>query len=224
MIMKKLLLIMFVLAAGISSAQVTKNLGDFDQVKVFDRIQVNLVPSNENKAEVKGKRSGDVEFVNKNGQLKIRMKMEKLLDGENVNVTLYFKNLNDVDASEGALITTSSTIKTPKISITAKEGAEIELNLEVDNADVKSVTGGIIRLAGTSETMSVNIGTGGAVEAKPLKTAQTTVNISAGGEAEVYATNLVDANIKAGGNVKIYGHPKTINKKTTLGGTIEESE
>lgn len=221
--MKKLLIIAMVLAGGMSVAQ-TKNLGDFNELKVFDRITVDLIPSSENKIELTGKRSGDVEVVNKNGQLKIRMSIGKLLDGEDVKATLYFTKLESVDASEGALITTSATFKQTSMEITAKEGAQIELNLDVSKADVKSVTGGIVRLAGKATNMQASLGTGGILEAKDLATVQTDIRINAGGEAEVNASELVDANVKAGGNILIFGHPKQINKKTTLGGTIEESK
>src|SRR6476660_10307191 len=137
----KQIALLLLLTAGIASAEVTKNLGDFDQLKVFDRIQVTLVPSTENRIELRGPRTSDVEFVTKGDQLKIRMRATGMLGGEDIKATLYFKTLNDIDASEGATITISETIKTPKMTVTAKEGAQIELNLDVNNLDVKSVTG-----------------------------------------------------------------------------------
>jgi len=218
--MKKLVILLLVLAGGSINAQSSQNLGDFNELKVFDQITVVLIQSEENKAEIKGSRAKDVELVNKNGQLKVRMRLGRLLDGEDVKVTLYFKELHSVDASEGSLITTSGTLKQPKIMITAKEGANIELNLDVQNVDVKSVTGGIVRLAGTAENMIASLGTGGILEAQPLNTEQTDIKISAGGEAKITATELVDANIRAGGNIRIYGNPKQVNKKISLGGDI----
>jgi hypothetical protein len=222
--MKKLVLMALVLTSGMAVAQVTKKLGDFDELKVFDRITVTLVPSGENKIEIKGRRTNDVEIVNNNGQLKVRMKFGKLLDGDDINATLYFTTLESVDASEGSMITSSTTFKQSKMGATAKEGAQIELNLDVDKIEVKSVTGGIVRLAGKADNLEANLGTGGILEAKNLETSQADVSINAGGEAEVNASDLVDADVKAGGNIKIYGHPKQINKNTTLGGTIEESK
>ena len=108
------------------------------------------------------------------------------------------------------------------MDVSAKEGAEIHLNLDVNKVNVKTVTGGIIVLEGKATNQDIVVTTGGVVENKDLVTDQTTVNISAGGSAEVYAKVLVDAKIKAGGTVFIYGKPKQINKKTILGGTIEE--
>ena len=74
--MKKLL---FCLIATSAFAQVTKNVGDFNRISVFDQINVELIQGTEQKVVVNGKRSQDVEVVNSNGELKIRMTLEKLM-------------------------------------------------------------------------------------------------------------------------------------------------
>ena len=66
--MKKLFLIFTVIISQISSAQITKETGDFDALRVFDRINVTLIPSNTNKIEINGDRAEDVEIVNIQGK------------------------------------------------------------------------------------------------------------------------------------------------------------
>jgi len=61
--MKKLFFIAAIVLAQVSVGQVSKNLGDFDAVKVFDKINVQLISSSENKIEITGDRSNDVETV-----------------------------------------------------------------------------------------------------------------------------------------------------------------
>jgi len=220
--MKKLVIVLF-LIAQVSMAQVSKNLGDFDKVSVFDRINVELIKSTENKIEINGKRSADVEVVNKNGAIKIRMKFEKLLKGDDVTAKLYYTSLQSIDASEGSYIISEDVFKQPSLDITSREGAEIRLKLDVDKAKIKSVTGGIIKISGSAENQDASLGTGGILEAQNLETSQTTVVITTGGEADVRATNLVDAKVRAGGTITIFGSPKQVNKKTSLGGSIVES-
>ena len=41
--MKKVLIIAFVFLSQITTAQVTRNLGDFDEVKVFDKINLKFI-------------------------------------------------------------------------------------------------------------------------------------------------------------------------------------
>jgi len=173
------------LSAGIASAQVNKNLGDFDQIKVFDRIEVELIKADENRIELRGPRASDVEVVTKNNLLKIRMRATGMLGGEDIKATVYYKSINDIDASEGAQVSSEATLKLPNLTVTVKEGAQIELNLDIENLSIKSVTGGIVRLAGSAENMKANLGTGGILEAKPLMTKQANISINAGGEADI---------------------------------------
>src|SRR5690606_603028 len=193
----------------------------FDELKVFDRISVEIVPSDENRIEITGNRSRDVEVVNNNGQLKIRMKLDKLLSGEEINAVLYTRGLNDIDATEGAYVSSNAVLEQDELDLDAKEGAEIKLKVAVRELDARAVTGGKITLSGTATDQDISIGTGGIVEAAKLVTTRTEVSIKAGGEAEVNATDRVEADIKAGGNIRIYGNPRIVNEKTTLGGTIK---
>ena len=220
--MKKLLIITAVLLAQISVAQVTKKLGDFDQVRVFDKLNVKLIPSSENKIIITGNREKEVEVINKNGELKIRMPFPKLLSGDDISVQLYFKNIESIDASEGSIVSSEAAFKQTSIDLNTKEGSQIIIKLEVENVNSKMNSGGILDLSGSATNQNTNLTTGGVLNAKDLETSITTISISAGGNAEINASTLVNAKVKAGGSVYIYGKPKQINKETFLGGTITE--
>jgi hypothetical protein len=73
----------------------------------------------------------------------------------------------------------------------------MHLNLDVNKVNIKAVTGGIIVLEGKASNQDVVIMTGGILESKICNN-QTTISVSAGGNAEIYATVLVDAKVKAG--------------------------
>ena len=222
--MKKLSIIVMLLVSSMGFSQVEKNVGDFNTIAVFDRISVELIKSNESKIEIKGDRANEVELVNKNGNLKIRMKLKKLLDGEEVTAKVYYKSLESIDASEGSYVAGDNVFKQASIKVNAKEGAEIRLNIEVQKAELRAVTGGTLQIKGTATNQDASVGTGGILRAEGLETSQTTVTITTGGEADVRATELVDAKVRAGGTITVFGSPKQINKKTTLGGSINESK
>lgn len=220
--MKKVWMVALVIVSQITFAQVTRNLGDFNAVSVFDKVNVKLIASNQNKIVIKGYRASELEMVNKNGELKIRMPFPQLLSGDDIMVQLYFKNIDEVNASEGSYISSNAVFKATIINISAREGAEIHLEIDAEKANVKAVTGGLIELSGKANNQEVTIMTGGILEAADLHTSQTTISVSAGGTAEIHATTLVDAKVRAGGTISIYGKPKQINKATVLGGKIEE--
>jgi hypothetical protein len=220
--MKKLVLLLFVFSTQFNFAQNTINLGDFDEVKVFDKIEVTLMPSDENKAVVTGDTESNVEVVNKNGKLKIRMKLAKLLSGEGIKVSLYFKNIQSIDVNEGSKVSCEDTFKQTALSLSVQEGAILDVAIEVQKVTSSLSSGGIINVTGTTENQIVSIFSGGILNAKELNTSQTTISISAGGNAEITASTLVDAKVKAGGTIYIFGKPKQINQQTFAGGTIVE--
>ena len=220
--MKKFVIIVFVFLCQIASAQVTRNLGDFDQVKVFDKINVKLIAASENKIVVTGARADELETVNKNGELKIRMPFPKLLSGEDITVKLYFKNLESIAVSEGSYVSSENDFKQTSLDLNAKSGGEIKLTIAVDKVSVKVNSGGIVSLFGTAENQEVVITSGGILNAKELATSQTTISVAAGGKSEIHASILVDAKVRAGGSILIYGKPKQINQEVFIGGTILE--
>ncbi|MBF2707259.1 head GIN domain-containing protein [Flavobacterium soyangense] len=220
--MKKLLVITFVLLTQITFAQVTRDLGDFNSVKVFDKLNVKLIQSTENKIIIAGKRENEVIVLNKNGELKLRMPFPKLLSGDDITIELYFKKIEEIEANEGTYVSGDKTFEQTSIDLDAREGAEINLDVDVEKVNVRAVTGGVIELSGNATNQDAIIATGGIYNGKDLQTSQTSISVSAGGQAEVYATLLVDAKVKAGGSIDIYGKPKQINQKTILGGTIRE--
>jgi hypothetical protein len=222
--MKKLLIITFVIVTQMSFGQVTKNLGDFSDIKVFDKLKVILISSSENRAVITGNREGEVEFVNRNGELKIRMPFPKLLSGDDITIKLYFKDIESISASEGSYVASDDKFKATIMDLNAREGAEINIDIDVQKVNVKAVTGGIIELSGKALNQDVVLMSGGVLNSKDLHTSQTTISVSAGGTAEIYATTLVDAKVRAGGSIYIYGSPKQINKETLFGGTIVEKK
>lgn len=222
--MKNLLILVICAVMGASTAQdiKIKTVGEFSEVKVYDLINVKMVKSDENKIEITGKNRNDVEVVNKNGKLKIRMNLEEIYDGGDTTVTLYYSSVDIIDANEGSVIEVRDTLDQFEIDLKAQEGAEITAQLKTKYANIRAVTGGIINASGTSKNQDVSIYTGGTYNAKDLITESTEVNINAAGEARINATEAVNVRIRAGGDVFIYGNPKTIDQSRVFGGRIKQ--
>ena len=198
-----------------------KKIGEFSTVKVFDLIHLKMIASDENKVIISGKNRKDVEVVNNNGKLKIRMNLRESYDGNDTVVLLYFTTVDEIDANEGAKVTVKAPIKQYELDLRVQEGAEITTEVETTYANLRAVTGGIINVTGSSKHQDISIYTGGNVNGKDFITENTEVSINAAGEAYVHATEFVNARIKAGGNVYIYGKPKQVDESTILGGRIK---
>lgn len=222
LIMKKIILALLCVSSLLNAqTPIEKSLGDFKELKVFDLLEVKLVKSNKNKISITGKNANNVVLVNKNGTLKIRMNLEESFDGSKTFATLYFTNIEIIDANEGAYIYSEDVIKQFDLNLKAQEGGFIKLKLDTSILDVKSVTGGNIEAKGSSKKQKVSLNTGGIYHGEHVKTEQTEVSILAAGEAFVNASKLVDIKIRIGGDVYIYGKPKTVNENKAIGGRIK---
>jgi len=212
---------MFLIAFnGFSQTMLDKEVGDFQEIKVYDLIEVNLIKSDDNRIVIKGHNVYDITFVNKNGVLKLRMELEKKFQGEDTFVEVYYTDLRTIDGNEGAKIVCNELVQKEKIEIRAQEGSHIKIGMDVKDVEMKAVTGGKIEASGLAKNQIIVINTGGVFEGRKLLTEVASVNISAGGEAELYASQKLDISVKAGGDVYVYGNPKDVNKKTLAGGRI----
>ena len=221
--MKRLLtLLVFVYAVSLSAQNsIEKTIGEFTELKVFDLIEVEMIKSNENRITISGKNNKDVVVNNKNGKLKIKMNIEKLFDGNNTKVTLYYTAVDVLDANEGAKIYSKDEIKQFELDLRSQEGGTINIFCDVSYLNVKAVTGGIVEVSGKSKKQNVSLLTGGIFKGENNKTENTDVSINVAGEAYVNASKVVDIKIRAGGDVFIYGNPETVNESKVLGGRVK---
>ncbi len=200
-----------------------KDVGAFSSIKVFNGISVELISSDKNMVEITGSQKDQVETINKNGTLHIRMALKKTFEGEAITARVYYKHIDNIQANEGSYVSNASQIEQKLFSIEARHGSNVKLNLNVDKLNVRSVTGGTVTLTGAARNMSANLGTGGILKAKDLVAENADVKVSTGGQSDVNVTDILEVAIKAGGDVTVYGNPKTIEEKITLGGTVTKA-
>lgn len=221
----KRLVIVFLLISTVSFAQdkVTMNLGDFNIVKTYRGLKVELIKNSSPKVIIEGNKASDVTVKNINGTLKISLGITQTFSADEVMVYLYFKDDIDViDANEGSHIYSDEVFKQEKITAKAQEAAHVSLDIKTDQLDVSVVTGGLVTLKGTSKNQNVKSNTGGIYKGNDLETGYTKVTSNTGGVAEVLATDLVDASASTGGTITILGEPEEVNKSESLGGYVRQ--
>lgn len=224
--MRILLIWMSLFLSGNSIAQddIEKNIGDYDEIKVYDLINVELIKSDENKAIISGDNKTDVELINKNGSLRIKMRLGQNFEGNKTVVTLHYKKIEVIDANEGSYVYSDDTFKQYTMELRVQEGAIIKLRLDVTDAKIKAVTGGEIDVSGKAVRQDISMNTGGIFQGKTFQTESTYIAIRAAGEAHINASRLADVKIRAGGDVYIYGNPEKVNESKILGGSIERRD
>lgn len=220
-----ILIFFFFLHGNGQEEKITQELAPFKELKGFDGISIKLIKSDINRAVITGVNTKKVAIVNNDGKLKIRMEIDKIFSGFRTFIDLYYtEELSIIDVNEDALIISDDVLVQDVLELKAQEGGEINLNCQTEQLLIKAVTGGDIITTGFSDNQDVKINTGGTYSAKTFKTKFSTISVSAGGIAEIYATKYVKADVKGGGKVKVYGDPEKMDEKTVFGGTVERIE
>lgn len=221
--MKKLTLLLILFSATLFAQEpITTKLGDFNTVKVYNGLTVELQKSNSSKIEISGTQAKDVSVKNSNGTLKIRLKFPKGFIAENAKIVLYYdKDISVLDANEGASIISEETIKQQHIEVRAQEGAKIDLDINTKYLVVKSVSGGFISLNGLVENQTIEATTGGIYSGFDLQSKQAIAMSSSGATVEVKISELLDASVRFGGSIYYDGNPEVLKTKITIGGTIK---
>ena len=198
--MKKLVLLTILFVAFLTNAQtkVTKNLGDYTTLKVYNGIEVELIKATEEKLEITGEKSEMVKIKNVNNTLKLSLPFsikpaDNAANGK-VLIKIYYKNNIDViDANEGATIT-GKDFNQDKIEVNAQERAFINLTLTTKELKVRTSSGGIIKLSGTTNNQEVDVDLYGIYHGFNMKAAQkSAVKAGTGAKAEINADKKLKA-------------------------------
>ncbi len=101
---KTLLIVLLVTQFVFSQNQNSRKIGDFKILKVYDLINLELIKAEENYAEISGQHSNSVVVKNKNGELKVRMGIERRFRGANTKVKIFYNNIDKIYVHEGGLV------------------------------------------------------------------------------------------------------------------------
>lgn len=221
-LLKKSVVILLFFVSSISFCQERSiNLGDFNILKVFSGVTLELVRGDEQKIVIIGEKKENITVKNTNGKLKVYLKFPELYDAEKVIIKLYHKeDINILDANEGAAIFSDLTITQQNVTIRSQEGAYIHLVLDSKYITVKAVSGGNIRLRGKVLNQEVEVTSGGVYEGYELESDSSEVVSASGARAEIKTSNLLEARVRFGGTIEYKGNPEKVITKKLMGGKI----
>lgn len=220
--MKKLVIVLL-LSCSVSWGQesIKKDLGDFNTLKVYNGLEIELQKSSDSRIEIVGEQAEDVVVVNSDDILKIRLRIPDSFVPEDVRIVLFYNDdIGVLDANEGGKITSEKRISQQHLEVKVQEGAFIDLDIKVKHLVVKSVTGGIIELMGQAENQTVEANTGGVYSAYNLKSEQVNVTAASGARVEVQSNEILDAKVRFGGTIHYKGNPEVLRTKKIIGGKI----
>ena len=223
--MKNYIITLFLITSTSSFSQktITKTIDDFYKLKVYNGIRLELLQSNESKIEISGDKTDKIKIKNTEGVLKISLRFPELLAGDKVNVKLFYnKDIQTIDGNEGSKII-GKGINQTHLEVKAQEWASIKLEIKTKHLKVKSVTGGVVNLTGTSKNQDIELDLYGEYHGYSLFTSNSSsVKAGTGSKAEVNAGETLLAKVSFGGSILYKGKPEVIKNKKMAGGIIKQ--
>ena len=219
--MKRFILTLFIIPSLlVSQEEINRNLGEFTKLSIYDGINVELIKSDENKVEASGENTRFVVVKNKNGNLKIRLNVQKRFSGDRTMVKLYYKNIYSFIAHEGSNIFSKDTIKQADLKIKGHTGSRIDVPVELNSISVTSTAGAKITLRGTSTYLEASSATGSEINARNMVVEDGEVSALSGSMVDVRAQISLEAIARIGGVINVHSKTERITEKVSLGGSV----
>ncbi len=219
--MKRFILTLLIIPSLLTSQEeINRNLGEFTKLSIYDGINVELIKSEENKVEASGENTRFVVVKNKNGNLKIRLNVQKRFSGDRTMVKLYYKNLYSFIAHEGSNIFSKDTIKQADLKIKGHTGSRIDVPVELNSISVTSTAGAKITLRGSSTYLEASSATGSEINARNMVVEDGEVSALSGSMVDVRVQISLEAIARIGGVVNVHSKTERITEKVSLGGSV----
>ena len=219
--MKRFILTLLIIPSLlVSQEEINRNLGEFTKLSIYDGINVELIKSDENKVEASGENTRFVVVKNKNGNLKIRLNVQKRFSGDRTMVKLYYKNIYSFIAHEGSNIFSKDTIKQADLKIKGHTGSRIDVPVELNSISVTSTAGAKITLRGTSTYLEASSATGSEINARNMLVEDGEVSALSGSMVDVRVETNLEAIARIGGVINVHSKTERITEKVSLGGSV----
>ncbi|MEO9967084.1 MAG: head GIN domain-containing protein [Reichenbachiella sp.] len=228
--MKKIITCIGILLASfvVASAQTseTRNLSDFDEIKVSESINVRMKKgaSNVAKIETRGVDTENVETKVEGSTLYIRMKRGNYFS-KNVDIDLtYSDDLSAVSVSSSASIIGSDEIAAERFEIKASSSGRVDLIINVRKLDVRISSSADVILEGKAKYQDIDISSSGDLSAFDMDSEEADISVSSSGKAEVTVHGLLDGRASSSGKIYYRGSPDKVYVDTSSSGKVRKDD
>ena len=202
----------------------TRKIADqFTGIKVSTGLDVYITQGSNNKVTVEADENlHDIIITEvEDGILKIYAdKGIWRAEAKKVHVTI--KDLTLLIATSGSDVYGKEVIDTDEISISATSGADINIKVNATSVETNSTSGSDINIYGITINHASNATSGSSIDAYELESENTIAKVTSGANINIFASKKLEARATSGGDIDFKGNPKTVDKKTTSGGSISK--
>tara|TARA_B100001057_G_scaffold375455_1_gene380265 strand:- start:509 stop:1186 length:678 start_codon:yes stop_codon:yes gene_type:complete len=219
--MKKIIYILaLVVLPNLLSAQTERKIGDFQKLSVYDGINVELIKSDTNRVEINGKNTAYIVVKNKNGDLKIRLSVERRFSGNRTKVSVFYKNLYSIISHEGANVFSKDTINQADLNLKANSGSRQNMIVKLNTLQAIATAGAKINIKGLVKYQELSATTGAEIMVSKVENEEANVVSTTGALIDVSTTKDLNVNSKIGGIINVHTKTDKITEKISVGGAV----
>ena len=219
--MKKIIYLMaLVVLPNLLSAQTERKIGDFQKLSVYDGINVELIKSDTNRVEINGKNTAYIVVKNKNGDLKIRLSVERRFSGNRTKVSVFYKSLYSIISHEGANVFSKDTINQADLNLKANSGSRQNMIVKLNTLQATATAGAKINIKGLAKYQELSATTGAEIMASKVQNEEANVVSTTGALIDVSTTKDLKVNSKIGGIINVHTKTDKITEKISVGGAV----
>lgn len=198
--------------------------GDFKSVQVSNAIDLVIEQSDKTEITVEADDNLQKDITTKveNGVLIIRCKYNSFFNVKSKKVTVKMPIIESLKASSASKITTSTILKGENITLNASSAADMDLNIEFDTIICDASSGSAINISGKALKLETSSSSGSDINAKDLLANEVIADASSGSSIKVHPIVSLHAEASSGGDINYNTHPKSIQKKSSSGGSINQ--
>lgn len=205
---------------------VTKNRAlteGFTSVSVSNGLEIILEqgPNTEIKIEADDNLQDHIKTEIEDGELKIYSDAN-IRNAKSKKVYVQLSNLNSLEASSGASVTSKNALENTSIAFSSSSGSEINVKVNASTVSCESSSGSEIKISGKADKLDIESSSGSSIDAKNLIVKSAVADSSSGSSIDLNATETLTAEASSGSSVNYATKPVTLNKKTSSGGSISQ--
>ncbi len=197
-------------------------VSSFNKIDISGGFEVVLNQGEDEKLELTADENL-MEFIEtkvKNNTLYISSK-KPIGNAKSLKVYVTSFDVDEIDASGAIKLSNKGTFQLENLEIDISGAADINLNLDVENLSMELSGASESTLAGNANNFEIEISGAGELQAKKLKTRNTSIDISGAGSAIVFAKKTLKVEVSGAGSVQYKGNPK-IEKDISGAGSIKK--
>lgn len=136
-------------------------------------------------------------------------------------IKVQVKSIEALKSSSGASVKSSGKLLSTNLTINGSSGASLNLDVEAEKISVDGSSGSTTKISGKALEGEFSISSGGDIDARDLLVNDITAGASSGGNLKIHPILNLDAKASSGSAIYYYNEPKTINKRTSSGGSVK---